>query len=509
MVFCNKFFTWQKSACNRPLLLLLLNLNGAYSQLINLQEALDRIMTNRTTIVVAHRLSTLKNSDMIAVIHRGNVIEKGSHSELLNLNGAYSQLINLQEGNLESEKKSTADQDKPEDTADSQTKSDQCLSTEGPSNFLSPSKSFCLTTTVINTKEPQQQYEVPFHLLAYLSKPEMPMLLLGSIFSFFNGFVFPVFGVLLSCTIQTFYEPPDRFRRESRFWSLMFATLRLVSLMCAIGKYYFFAVAVSQLIKRFRSTLFQKVLNMEIEWFDEAQNSSSAIGVRLSMDAAAIRGLVGDASSPLVMNVTSVLVALAFALEADWRLALIVVALFPLLGINLWASMKLTKRFNADANVMHAEASQVANDAVRNIKTVASFCAEDKVTKLYRNKCEGTRMAGIRQGVVMGAAIGLSFFILFSAYAIIFYSRGRFVNDGKTTFADVFRVSACGIYLALKRNNFVLSRTYLRHVLMWHIPHRVFFVLRVSALLVSESSALAPDTANAKASTNSIFESQR
>ena len=60
------------------------------------QDALDKIMKEKTSIVIAHRLSTIKNADKILVLDDGEIIETGSHSELLNLNGIYSNLIKLQ-----------------------------------------------------------------------------------------------------------------------------------------------------------------------------------------------------------------------------------------------------------------------------------------------------------------------------------------------------------------------------------------------------------------------------
>lgn len=61
------------------------------------QEALDNLMKNRTTIVVAHRLSTIKSADEICVMHEGRIVERGHHDELYNMNGYYRRLCDLQQ----------------------------------------------------------------------------------------------------------------------------------------------------------------------------------------------------------------------------------------------------------------------------------------------------------------------------------------------------------------------------------------------------------------------------
>ena len=60
------------------------------------QDALDNLMKNRTTLVIAHRLSTIKNADCICVMHEGNIVEQGTHSQLIALNGYYSRLCEMQ-----------------------------------------------------------------------------------------------------------------------------------------------------------------------------------------------------------------------------------------------------------------------------------------------------------------------------------------------------------------------------------------------------------------------------
>lgn len=60
------------------------------------QEALERLMKNRTTLVIAHRLSTIVNADMICVMNQGKIVERGSHEQLLALNGFYKRLVDIQ-----------------------------------------------------------------------------------------------------------------------------------------------------------------------------------------------------------------------------------------------------------------------------------------------------------------------------------------------------------------------------------------------------------------------------
>ncbi|KAI7750748.1 hypothetical protein M8C21_013050 [Ambrosia artemisiifolia] len=378
------------------------------------QEALDRIMDNRTTVIVAHRLSTVRNADMIAVIHKGKMVEKGSHSELVqDPEGAYSRLIKLQEVNSGSEHHNSEDQDKSETEKELTKISSRkiCRQRSPSSRDHSKSGSFGLSpqfndpppeSMEKDIDEPSKQLpKVPLRRLAYLNKPEMLVLIMGSIVSIINGAIYPTFSILLSSMIKTFYEPPNKMKSDSKFWALMFVVLGVVSFVAYPGRSYLFAVAGSKLIKRIRSLCFEKVVNMEVGWFDKPENTSGAIGARLSADAANVRGLIGDSLAQIVQDSSSAAAGLVIAFAACWQLAFIILALFPLMTVNTYVQMQYLKGFS-NAKCMYEEASQVANDAVGSIRTVASFCAEERVMELYRQKCECPKKTGIKQGLISG-----------------------------------------------------------------------------------------------------------
>ncbi|PHU01603.1 ABC transporter B family member 12 [Capsicum chinense] len=454
------------------------------------QETLDSVMINRTTVIVAHRLSTVKNADAIAVLQEGKIVEKGSHLELMrNKEGAYVQLIQLQELSKYSGEQDSNELDSDEITINPKDESDQQIfvtrSASRGSSRIENSSQHSSPVSVIEAEKAVGECRDPsstvvlrkdkdntFCRLALLNKPEIPELLLGCIAAMVNALILPIFGVLLSNVIKTFYEPAHELRKHSRFWSLIFVGLGLATLLATPLKTFFFAVAGCKLIKRIRLMCFEKVVHMEISWFDRKENSIGAIGSRLSTDAASVRGMVGESLALLVQNTSTAVAGLVIGLEASWQLSLIMIVMVPLIGLNGYLHMKYISGFGADAKKLYEDASQVAHEAVGSIRTVASFSAEEKVVQLYKRKCEGPVRAGIKEGLLSGAGFGFSMFCLYAVYAASFYAGARLIESGKVTFAEVFRV---------------------------------FYGLSLTATAISQSGGLVPDSTKAKTGASSIF----
>lgn len=202
-----------------------------------------------------------------------------------------------------------------------------------------------------DTTSSEKPPKVPLRRLAYLSKPEVPVLLAGSISAIINGAIMPIYGILLSGVITSFFETPHKLRKESKFWALMFLVLGAASLIAYPARTYFFGVAGNKLIRRIRLMCFEKVINMEVGWFDEPDHSSGVIGARLSGDAAKVRALVGDALAQMVQDLSSAVVGLAIAFQASWQLSLIILSMIPLSALNGFVQIKFMKGFSADAKV--------------------------------------------------------------------------------------------------------------------------------------------------------------
>lgn len=203
--------------------------------------------------------------------------------------GAYSQLVRLQEGANHSENK--VDMNHDIDMSVSMSTSHRLSITKSISRGSSSSRrSFQLTyfpgpvsiheteleSEEIHGKRPEdgeKHRNVSIRRLAYLNKPEMPVLLLGSIAAAIHGVIFPIFGLLMSSAINMFYEPLSMLRKDSESWALKFVGIGFLALVSIPVQNYLFGVAGGKLIERIRALSFEKVVHQEISWFDDPANS--------------------------------------------------------------------------------------------------------------------------------------------------------------------------------------------------------------------------------------------
>ncbi|KAF7030275.1 hypothetical protein CFC21_041853 [Triticum aestivum] len=448
------------------------------------QEALNRIMVGITTLIVAHRLSTVRNADCITVVHQGKVVEQGAHDQLIkDPDGAYCQLIKLQQVHTEgmhevpyasdSRLKSRSlslEQSMRDSPRNRRQHSVKPLGLSGSDDLQGPANTSSQEHKEFGDSEAPQK--APIGRLFNLNKPEAPILLLAVIAAFVHGLLFPLFSIMMSGGIRTFYYPAHQLRKDSRFWALLCLLLAIISLIAIQLEFFLFGMAGGKLVERVRALSFQSIMHQEVAWFDDPSNSSGALGARLFIDALNIRRLVGDNLAILVQCTITLISGFAIAFASDWKLTLIVICVIPFLGLQNYIQVKFLNSFSEDAKVMYEDASQVVAEAVGSIRTVASFCAEKRVITMYSKKCQATMKQGIRSGMVGGLGFSFSNLMLYLTYALCFYVGAQFVHDGKSTFKDVFRV---------------------------------YFALVFTAFGISQTSAMASDSTKAQESTTSIL----
>ena len=213
-----------------------------------------------------------------------------------NPDGAYSQLIRLQEGTKESEDSQVTDAEKLDIGIDigkitspmsgSQRQSFQRSISRGSSSsrgsFTHSGNAFGAPSRISNQEgddkyDPSSSEKKPKDVsllkLAYLNKPELPVLLVGSVAAAVHGVLFPIFGLLLSTAIKTFFEPSHELRKHSSIWATVFLCLGIINLLVLPLQNFMFGIAGGKLIERIRSKTFEKVVYQEISWFDDPANS--------------------------------------------------------------------------------------------------------------------------------------------------------------------------------------------------------------------------------------------
>ncbi|KAJ9551428.1 hypothetical protein OSB04_015473 [Centaurea solstitialis] len=411
------------------------------------QAALDQAAVGRTTIIVAHRLSTIRNADLIAVVTNGHVVEFGPHEQLIRLeNGAYTALVRLQE---------TKPQDEPTDrfppgpspvALDVHNTSQSVVSWSSSANSVKHGEIpnlACYNNVkdqfISNTANREAPVPSVKRLLA-MNAPEWREALFGSLGAVLFGAVQPVYAFTMGSMISVYFlADHHEIKHKTMVYGLCFVGLAVFSMVINVVQHYNFAAMGERLTKRVRERMLAKILTFEIGWFDRDENSSGAICSRLAKDASVVRSLVGDRIGLLIQTFSAVTIACTIGLVIAWRLAVVMIAVQPIIIICFYLNRVLLKKMSQKATKSQDESSKLAAEAVSNLRTVTAFSSQSRILEMFHETQKAPTRESARQSWYAGIGLGFSKSLTACILALDFWYGGKLIGGSHLTAKAFFR----------------------------------------------------------------------
>ncbi|KAJ4722938.1 ABC transporter B family protein [Melia azedarach] len=391
------------------------------------QEALERAMQGRTVILIAHRMSTIINADIIAVVENGQVTETGTHHRLLKTSSFYNRLFSTQ--NLGPVSDTRVTDSSIESASEEQLSEIKQLeeSNEANKELSKSTKQEVIgkTTTIF------------FRIWFGLKEKELLKLVIGSVAAAFSGISKPIFGFFI-ITIGVAYYKDDAKRIVGKY-SLMFSLIGLFSLFTHTLQHYFYGVVGEKAMINLRRALYTGVLRNEVAWFEKPQNDAGSLTSRIISDTSMVKTIISDRMSVIVQCISSILIATIVSLIVDWRMALVAWAVMPCHFIGGLIQAKSAKGFSGDSADAHCEFVSLTSESAANIRTVASFCHEKHILQKARFFLEKPKRRSRKESIKYGIIQGFSLCLWNIAHAVALWYTAILIERNQATFLNGIR----------------------------------------------------------------------
>ncbi|XP_011495053.1 PREDICTED: multidrug resistance protein homolog 49 [Ceratosolen solmsi marchali] len=387
------------------------------------QAALDKVHKGRTTIIVAHRLTTIRGADKIIVMSDGSVVEEGKHDDLMEQKGHYYSLVTAQVSDFteSSENNDQTDQLDEDEQLETIIKNSEVTNEEKP----------IVTEPSVSTARVLQ-----------LNRKELPYNVIACIMAAISGCSMPLFSVLFGDVIGVLSEPdPDVVRSNTNIYCLYFILTGIIVGSTSFIQVYLFRISGEKLTMRLRGLMFEAMLRQEIAWYDEPANGTGSLCSKLSTDATAVQGAIGQRIGTIVQSCSTISLSIGLAIYYEWRLGLLGISFIPIILFITYFQGLLFKMETLNYHSSLGSSTKIAVEAVSNIRTVISLCREDTFYRYYENAMIPCLKLGIRNTHFRGLVFGLARSISLFAYAACSYYGGYLIKFNGLFYANVFKVS--------------------------------------------------------------------
>ncbi|ETN36902.1 uncharacterized protein HMPREF1541_07889 [Cyphellophora europaea CBS 101466] len=424
------------------------------------QDALNRVSINKTTLIIAHKLATVKKADNIVVMSYGKVIEQGTHNELIDRDGQYASLVRAQDlGGDQGEADFTKEQ---EDSALERRATLQRTKSEARS--------------VADDAEAQNLAKGTLDLsllrciwiMFYEQKDLYWWFLLSMTGSVIGGGTFPAQALLFSRLINVFTLQGQEASNQANFYSLMFFIVALANLFA------YFAIGwacnhIGQTVtKRYRLEMFHRILNLDADFFDRPENSSGSLTSKLSSLPTALQELISANIMLMFIVIVNLVSSSALAIAFGWKVSydlsspeffsmihmlttaklglVVVFGGLPLLVSAGFVRIRLEQKNENEVGKHFAESAALATEAVTSIRTISSLTLESRIMDEYNATLSGIVTRSSRSLFFTMFWYAISQSIEFLIMALGFWYGSRLLANGEYSTQQFFVIYIAVIF---------------------------------------------------------------
>jgi ATP-binding cassette subfamily B (MDR/TAP) protein 1 len=469
-----------RALINNPKILLL---DEATSALDNksekvVQAALDSASSGRTTLVIAHRLSTVKNADLIIVMEKGIIIESGTHEELMKLKKHYYDLVKNQEIKIKEEEneEDSEDEGETDPNAVQQTQFVEPVTSHREPTVLSRiASSISMTRRQTTGLSDKSIYEatgktygfkdMPWKRYININKPYWLPNLLGFVGALFNGAIQPAFAFIFAEALNTFTKQGDDLIKGGLFWGLMFILLGVFNFFSFYFNFGGFFIAGEHLSYDLRKRMYNNLIRQEVGFFDTNDigdgtekaggqgpnaetKSTGTLTAKLATEAGLVNGLNTNVGQ-VFQQIVTIVGGFGIAFFNGWKLTLILLIAVPFLFIGSALSMRSMKTKNKENRSLFEGSSKIATEAIVSIKTVYALNLSDYFIKLYDEKLYEPKKRMERRSFISAVGTGFSNAVAFLAFILGYWVGAKFIEMGEIEFDHMFKVLMAIILTAM------------------------------------------------------------
>ncbi|KAM6511077.1 ABC multidrug transporter mdr4 [Fusarium solani] len=431
-----------------------------------IQDALAKLQDRVTMVSIAHRLATAKDAHKIVVVDKGQVVEEGSHAELVAKGGAYAKMVEFQ--NLETVDMPTI----PEAYVSRDTSSSIHGELDGSgakemaadvSLSKTPGEG---TKTQVGSDETVEEGDKPkpprwltLKFTFALVRPNLGYLVLGLSASVVIGGSYIAEAVIFGHTISSLSlcTGADNIRHGGHLYGLLFFIMALVEFSANIVSGCAFGWAAEKILTRIRILSLRSLLSQTITWHNTDGRTPGTLISYIISDASALSNISGSTIGLLLAAAVNLVAGLVVSFVLAWKIAIVLAPCIPVLLASGLMKLRTQAKFAERHQKAFAQATSITVEAVDNIRIVSAFSLERQSNARYELALREPYRETLRSIAFGNIFLALAFSISNLVYALAYWWGTRQVVAGlysQTQFfiilpALLFSTQSCSQMLAL------------------------------------------------------------